>query len=118
MFGGNSNWRGPIWMPMNLLIVRALHKDRMPVRMEHEPDALAAKQFREPRVALTVPGVIIWPGVYAFQAVVLSNQGEILAALQAAVLVVFVLGAIATGLATARVATSAMPWKAFRDPFE
>ncbi|MFO1429945.1 MAG: glucosidase [Candidatus Competibacteraceae bacterium] len=24
MFGGNSNWRGPIWMPMNLLLVRAL----------------------------------------------------------------------------------------------
>jgi hypothetical protein len=24
MFGGNSNWRGPIWMPVNLLIVRAL----------------------------------------------------------------------------------------------
>ena len=23
-FGGNSNWRGPVWMPMNLLIVRAL----------------------------------------------------------------------------------------------
>jgi hypothetical protein len=24
MFGGNSNWRGPIWMPINGLIIRAL----------------------------------------------------------------------------------------------
>jgi hypothetical protein len=24
LFGGNSNWRGPIWMPVNMLIVRAL----------------------------------------------------------------------------------------------
>ena len=24
MFGGNSNWRGPIWMPVNFLLVRAL----------------------------------------------------------------------------------------------
>jgi hypothetical protein len=24
MFGGNSNWRGPIWFPVNLLIIRAL----------------------------------------------------------------------------------------------
>jgi hypothetical protein len=24
MFGGNSNWRGPIWMPVNTLIIRGL----------------------------------------------------------------------------------------------
>ena len=24
MFGGNSNWRGPIWMPVNAMILRAL----------------------------------------------------------------------------------------------
>jgi hypothetical protein len=24
MFGGNSNWRGPVWMPVNGLIIRAL----------------------------------------------------------------------------------------------
>jgi hypothetical protein len=24
MFGGNSNWRGPIWMPVNALIIRGL----------------------------------------------------------------------------------------------
>jgi hypothetical protein len=24
MFGGNSNWRGPVWMPINILLIRAL----------------------------------------------------------------------------------------------
>ena len=25
MFGGNSNWRGPVWFPINVLLVDALH---------------------------------------------------------------------------------------------
>jgi hypothetical protein len=24
MFGGNSNWRGPVWFPMNFLLIRGL----------------------------------------------------------------------------------------------
>jgi hypothetical protein len=26
MFGGNSNWRGPVWMPLNFLLIEALQK--------------------------------------------------------------------------------------------
>jgi hypothetical protein len=26
LFGGNSNWRGPVWFPLNLLIIEALQK--------------------------------------------------------------------------------------------
>ncbi len=26
LFGGNSNWRGPVWMPMNVLLIEALRK--------------------------------------------------------------------------------------------
>ncbi len=26
MFGGNSNWRGPIWFPINYLVVSAIHR--------------------------------------------------------------------------------------------
>jgi hypothetical protein len=26
LFGGNSNWRGPVWFPVNFLIIEALQK--------------------------------------------------------------------------------------------
>ena len=54
MFGGNSNWRGPVWFPINLLIVRALltyylyygddFTDRMPHRLGAADDALRGGQ--------------------------------------------------------------------------
>ena len=42
------------------------------------------------------------PGTYAFETMVLFNQGDVLPALQAATLGVFVVGAMAVGLAAAR----------------
>ncbi len=27
-FGGNSNWRGPVWFPLNYLLIEALHRFR------------------------------------------------------------------------------------------
>ena len=26
MFGGNCNWRGPVWFPLNFLLIEALQK--------------------------------------------------------------------------------------------
>lgn len=65
--------------------------------------SLLRSRLHEPRIALTVPGIIIMvPGMYTFQTVVLFNQGDTLAAMQAAVLGGFVVGAMALGLAAAR----------------
>ena len=42
LFGGNSNWRGPVWMPMNYLIIESLltfdrhYKDGIRVCCPHE----------------------------------------------------------------------------------
>jgi uncharacterized membrane protein YjjB (DUF3815 family) len=65
--------------------------------------SLVRRRLHEPRIALTVPGIIIMvPGIYAFQTVVLFDQGDVLAAVQAAALGAFVVGAMAIGLAAAR----------------
>jgi hypothetical protein len=28
IFGGNSNWRGPVWFPVNYLLIESLQKSR------------------------------------------------------------------------------------------
>ena len=53
MFGGNSNWRGPVWFPINLLLIRALlqHyryygddlKSRVPDRFRNDDDAVRGR---------------------------------------------------------------------------
>lgn len=66
--------------------------------------SVASPSLGVPRIALTVPGIIIMvPGVYAFEMVVFFNRGQMLEALQASASCGFVLGAMAIGLAAARV---------------
>jgi uncharacterized membrane protein YjjP (DUF1212 family) len=61
------------------------------------------RQVNIPPMATTVaPIVIMIPGLYAFQMFALFNQGRVLEALQASALLSFVVGALAIGLATAR----------------
>jgi uncharacterized membrane protein YjjP (DUF1212 family) len=62
--------------------------------------------LREPRITLTVPSIVIMtPGLYAYQTIVLLYQGDILPAMQAAASSFFIVGAMALGLVAARFAT-------------
>src|SRR5262249_40522987 len=64
---------------------------------------LVDQRFNVPRMAMTVPPIVIMmPGVYAFEMIVLFNRGQMLDALQATASCGFVIGASAMGLATAR----------------
>jgi uncharacterized membrane protein YjjP (DUF1212 family) len=61
------------------------------------------ERFGLPRLAMTVaPIVIMIPGVYVFEMIVLFNQGQMLEALQAFAVCGFAIGALAMGLASAR----------------
>jgi uncharacterized membrane protein YjjP (DUF1212 family) len=65
--------------------------------------SLARAGLHQPRIALTVPGIIIMtPGIYAFRTIVLLNQGDVLAAVEAGAVCCFVVGGMALGLAAAR----------------
>jgi uncharacterized membrane protein YjjB (DUF3815 family) len=61
------------------------------------------ERFNVPRLAMTVaPIVIMIPGVYVFEMIVLFNRGKMQEALQASAVCGFAIGALAMGLATAR----------------
>jgi uncharacterized membrane protein YjjP (DUF1212 family) len=65
--------------------------------------SIAGRWTKEARVALTVPAVVMMvPGLYALETLVYFDRGEILQGLSAGVLVGFVVGSIAFGLAAAR----------------
>jgi uncharacterized membrane protein YjjP (DUF1212 family) len=69
--------------------------------------ATAARHFvHEPRIALSVPGIVIMtPGTLTYQALIHFVQGDISGALANAVQGGFVIGAMAVGLAAARLLT-------------
>jgi uncharacterized membrane protein YjjB (DUF3815 family) len=65
--------------------------------------AQIGRRYEVPRMSMTVPAIVIMvPGVSAFETIVFLNRGQMLDALQAAATCGFVLGALAMGLATAR----------------
>ena len=67
--------------------------------------SLIHRRLSAPRITLTVPAIIIMvPGVFAFEMIVFFNRGQMLEALQASASCAFVLGAMAMGLAAARLA--------------
>jgi uncharacterized membrane protein YjjB (DUF3815 family) len=64
---------------------------------------LVDTRFNVPRMAMIVaPTVIMMPGLYAFEMIVMFNRGKMLDALQASASCAFIVGALAMGLATAR----------------
>jgi uncharacterized membrane protein YjjP (DUF1212 family) len=68
--------------------------------------SLTRNRLQRARIVLTVPGIIIMvPGIFAFQTIVLANQGYMLPALQEAALGIFIVGAMAIGLTASRFLT-------------
>lgn len=64
---------------------------------------LVEHHFNVSRMAMIVaPIVIMMPGIYMYEMIVLANHGQMLDALQASAACGFVIGALAMGLATAR----------------
>jgi uncharacterized membrane protein YjjP (DUF1212 family) len=111
----NGTWRNVLYVGVIALIgneIRLLLNDSgVPLPLATFLGALAVgltasvagRWINEARVALTVPAVVMMvPGLYALETLVYFDRGEILQGLSAGVLVGFVVGSIAFGLAAAR----------------
>jgi uncharacterized membrane protein YjjP (DUF1212 family) len=111
----NGTWRNVLYVGVIALIgneVRLLLYDSgLPLPLATFLGALAVgltasiagRWIKEARVALTVPAAVMMvPGLYALETLVYFDRGEILQGLSAGVLVGFVVGSIAFGLAAAR----------------
>ncbi|MCA6111281.1 threonine/serine exporter family protein [Bradyrhizobium cenepequi] len=61
-------------------------------------------RVEKPRIALTVPGIMI-PGLLAYDTMTLFNRGDVIAALKTGVQAAFILGAMAMDLGVARILT-------------
>ncbi|MDW9974376.1 threonine/serine exporter family protein [Sinorhizobium meliloti] len=70
---------------------------------------LASRRYDAELMAIvTAPVVIMIPGLYAFEMIVLFNQGQMLEAMQSSAAGTFVISALAMGLSVARLA---VPWQ-------
>jgi hypothetical protein len=55
LFGGNSNWRGPIWMPVNFLLIESLRRFQRYYGDEFDLDA---GEFPADRIAAPLPALL------------------------------------------------------------
>ena len=111
----NGTWRNVLYVGVIAVIGNELHlllhDSGVPLPLATFLGALAVgltasiagRWIKEARVALTVPAVVMMvPGLSALETLVYFDRGEILKGLSAGVLVGFVVGSIAFGLAAAR----------------
>lgn len=65
MFGGNSNWRGPVWLPVNFLLVQALGSyarflgDTYSIADPDEPDTKVTLDVVADRLAYRLTGLLV-----------------------------------------------------------
>src|SRR5205823_5156798 len=81
LFGGNSNWRGPLWTPLNYLVVRTLETPRTGYRVCAWPAAARGPRARRLRLGAGLDGSEVATHDRPFHQV---HSGQIAAVVRAA----------------------------------